>query len=73
LTKECASLQAQSHFLDVVDATLQWDSGKNDTFEFGGEKWTSVMSQKMGEMRKEAKKSCDWPKKSISDQRKWHL
>jgi len=45
---------------------LQWDIGKNDTFEFGGEKWTSVISQKMGEMRKMAKKSCDWQKKKAS-------
>jgi len=52
----------------VVDAAFKWDFGKNDTFEFGGEKWTSVMSRKMGEMQpgKEAKKSCDWQKKKVS-------
>ena len=65
MTKECESLKAQSHFLDVVDAALRWDFGKNDTLKFGGKKWTSVMSQKMGEMRKEAKKFCDWRKKKV--------
>jgi len=59
-------LQVRSLFFDVVDAALQWDFGKNDTFEFGGGKWTSMMSQKMGEMRKEVIKSCDWQKKKVS-------
>ena len=30
--------------MDVVDTAFKWDLGKNDTFEFGGEKWTSAMS-----------------------------
>ena len=31
------------------------DFDKNDRFKFGGEKWTSEMSQKTGDLRKEAK------------------
>ena len=46
-------------FWELVDVVFNWDVGKNDSFECGGEKWTSVMSQKMDHLQKEAKKFCD--------------
>ena len=46
-----------------MDVVFNWDVGKNDSLECGGEKWTSVMSQKMDHLQKEAKTFCDWKTK----------